>query len=118
MMRTTPLPFLATGGSIPPHVFVNVDVAAGTAAIATDLTSSEGITIGKTTVEAGEPISVMSVKDTRETTYIRCGATVTKGDLLCASAGGLAVTDVAGKVVALSSGVLGQLIDVISAEAY
>lgn len=118
-MRTTPLPFVATGAAIDPYLFVNVDVAAGTAAIATTAGTSDGIAIGHTQAAVGEPITVMSVKDTSSEVYVRAGGVIAKGDLVCASAGGMAITDlVNGKMIAREAGVLGQLITVLSKEAY
>ena len=124
MARKAPFPFIVAGSvAIAPNTIVNVTVAGGTSGVgtvvpATNLATSLGITIGSTTVDVGEAISVVSVKDASQTLLVRAGGTIAKGDLVAANASGLAVTTVSGTLKALEAGVVNQLINVISAEAF
>ena len=119
MARIAPFPFECVTDDTPPHRFVTVDMTAQTCTIATNLATTKGLTVGETTVAAGEVISVRSVKDTSESYLVEASAVIANGARVCVTADGKAVTDAAGPMIALeaASG-LGHLINVISYEAF
>ena len=119
MAQLTPLPFVSnTVGEIKARTFVSVDLATGLCVQATNLATTKGLTVGTTSVEQGEVISVASVKDTTQSYLVEAGGTIAKGARVCANASGLAVTDAAGPMQALEAGVAGQIINVLSFGAF
>lgn len=117
MSRIAPFPFEATA-EVKPYTFVSVNLAAGTCTPATNLATTHGITVGDVTPSAGGLISVHSAKNVTESFLVRANGTIAKGDLVASDANGLAVTTVTGVFTALEAGVAGQIINVISSEAF
>ena len=117
MSRIAPFPFKATT-EIKPYTFVNVDLEAGTCTPSTNLETTKGITVGDRTPSAGGLISVHSAKNVTESFLVRANGTIAKGATVASDANGLAVTTASGVFTALEAGVAGQIINVISTEAF
>ena len=118
MARVKPFPFTALA-EVKPHRFVTVNTTTGGVTYPATLAATNGISVGETTADIQEPISIVSVADVTETLLVECSATIAKGAKVGGAPDGRAKVDATnGTSIALESGVVGQIINVISAKAF